>query len=268
MALGMFHEHLAAIWPFWYIDNMTMPTHYPNAPITEAIIDLQVTLADDIDRALLKLNVLPDYPKEEKIVEAVGQMAVGPRGGSASVQQSAIGWKFTSSDQKQIIQSRINGFTFSRLAPYDSWEPFRSEARRLWDTYRNTLNPQVVGRIAVRYINRIDIPGDRVDLKEYLRTSPEIAPELPQQLEGYFMQLRLPYSFSSAHCLINQTIVPSAHENVISVVLDIDLFRSQDLPQQEEDVWACFESLHAGKNTIFEACITDNTRRLFSPCQS
>lgn len=248
-----------------------MPTHYPNAPITEAIIDLRVTPAEAVDRARLKLNddgVLPDYPKQEELVEAVGQMAVGPRGGSASVQQTPIGWKFSSTDQKQIVQSRVNGFTFSRLAPYESWEPFRNEARRLWDVYRDKLNPQEVVRIAVRYINRIDLPGDSVDLKEYFRTSPEIAPELPQQLEGYFMQLRFAYPNVSGHCLINQTIVPPARENVISVVLDIDLFRSQDLPQIEDDIWTCFESLHTGKNAIFEACITDPTRRLFSSCQS
>lgn len=248
-----------------------MPTPYPNAPITEAIIDLRVTPAEGGDRALLKLNedgVLPEYPKQEELFEAVGQMAVGPRGGSASVQQSPIGWKLTSADQRQIVQSRINGFTFSRLAPYDRWELFRNEARRLWDVYRKRLKPEAVVRVAVRYINRIDLPGDSVDLKEYFRTSPEIAPELPQQLEGYFMQLRFPYPDVSGHCLINQTIVPPARENVVSVVLDIDLFRSQDLPQQEDDIWTCFEALHEGKNTIFEACITDPTRRLFSSCQS
>lgn len=248
-----------------------MSTHYPNAPITEAIIDLRVTPAEGVDCAMLKLNddgVLPDYPKEEELFEAVGQMAVGPRGGSASVQQSPVGWKFTSADQKQIVQSRVNGFTFSRLAPYDRWESFRTEARRLWDVYRDRLNPQTVVRIAARYINRLDLPGDSVDLKEYFRTSPEIGPELPQQLEGYFMQLRFPYPNVSGHCLINQTIVPPARENVVSVVLDIDLFRSQELMQQEDDIWKCFESLHEGKNAIFEACITDSTRRLFSSCQS
>jgi len=248
-----------------------MPTRYPNAPITEAIIDLRVKFVDGSDRALLKLDGdsdLPDYPKRDEIFEAVGQMAVGPRGGSASVQPTPIGWKFTSADQKQILQSRFNGFTFSRLAPYDRWNPFRDEARRLWDLYRKRVRPEAVVRVAVRYINRIDLPGDSVDLKDYFRTSPEIAPDLPQQLEGYFMQLRLPYPDVSGYCLINQTIVPPARENVVSVVLDIDLFRSLDLPQDEDGIWNVFETLHEAKNNIFESCITDSTRRLFTSCQS
>lgn len=247
-----------------------MTTHYPNAPITEAIIDLRVKPADGIDCALLKRNVergLPDYPNHEELIEAIGEMAVGPSGGSASVHQSPIGWKLTSTDQKQIVQSRWNGFTFSRLAPYGSWHPFRDEARRQWNVYRNTMKPEAVMRIAVRYINRIDLPGDGVELKEYFRTSPEIAPDLPQQLDGFFMQLRFGYPDVRGQCLINQTIVPSVRDHVVSVVLDIDLFRSQDIPQTDEDLWQCFESLHDAKNKIFEDCITDSTRRLISSCQ-
>lgn len=249
---------------------MSPQIHYANAPITEAIIDLRVTPVDGVDRALLKLNekLSQGYPQQEELFEAVGPLAVGPRGGSASVQQTPLGWKFSNADQKQIVQSRINGFTFSRLAPYERWEPFRNEARRLWNVYREQLNPSAVARIAVRYINRIDLPGDSVDLKEFFRTSPEIAPELPQQLDGYFMQLKFAYPEAGGHCLINQTIVPPARENVVSVVLDIDLFRSQGLPQLEDEIWECFAVLHEGKNAIFEACITDPTRRLFSSCPS
>ncbi|MCO6459645.1 MAG: TIGR04255 family protein [Pirellulaceae bacterium] len=82
------------------------------------------------------------------------------------------------------------------------------------------------------------------------------------------MQLRLAYPDVSGFCLINQTNVPPARENVVSVVLDIDLFRSQEVPQTEDDIWTCLEALHKGRNAIFEACITDPTRRLFSSCQS
>lgn len=249
-----------------------MPLHYPNAPITEAIIDLRVRLVEGFDRAHLQQvgdgEKKAAYPSQEEIVEAVGQMAVGPGVGSASVQQTPIGWKFISEDRKQILQSRVNGFTFSRLAPYDRWEPFRDEAKQLWGVYRAKLNPDAVIRLAVRYINRIDIPGDSVDLKHYFRTSPEIAPELPQQLEGYFMQLQLPFRGISGHCVVNQTIVPPAREGVVSVVVDIDVFRAHDLPQDEEGIWSFFETLHEEKNRVFEACITDSTRRLFSSCQS
>lgn len=250
---------------------MSAPINYPNAPITEAIIDLRVKLAPGTDQAALKRvgeAEQSNYPQHEELFESIGHMEVGPTGGTASMHHQAIGWKFSCVNGKQIFQSRNNSFTFSRLAPYDRWVLFREEAQRLWNNYRSILRPEMVERLAVRYINRIDIPSEFVDLKEYFRTSPEIAPELPQQLDGFFMQLRLPFPTISGHCLVNQTIVPPPKEGIVSVVLDIDVFRTNEVPQTEIDIWDYFETLHDTKNQIFEACITDTARRLFDSCPS
>ncbi len=61
--------------------------HYPNAPITEAVIDLRVK-----QRAELKLEEVEavrsehkeDYPKSEEVYEARGIMQVGVGAASAS----------------------------------------------------------------------------------------------------------------------------------------------------------------------------------------
>ena len=249
---------------------MKTAQRYHNAPITEAIIDLRVKLADDFDFARLKNageTVKSEYPTQSEVFEAIGQMNVHVgAASSASVEQNRVGYKSTSADEKQIFQSRINGFTYSRLAPYDRWESFQGDARRLWNIYRETVVPEQIVRLAVRYINRIDIPGASVDLEDYFRTSPEIAPELPQALEGFFMQLRLPCPEWSGSAVMNQTIVPPAREGVVSIVLDIDLFRIDSPPQDEKSIWDFFEDLHQQKNRFFEACITDEARKLFESC--
>ena len=246
---------------------MSEARHYPNAPITEAIIDLRVEFAEEIEPAILRRVgevVTVEYPHIEEIFEAIGEFAIKPGvGSSASAHQQLLGFKASSADQKQILQSRRNGFSFSRLAPYDRWEPFRDEAKRLWTIYRETTGPAEISRLAVRYINRIDIPAQNVDLKHYFRTSPEVAPELPQELAGFFMQLQLPCPGMGAYALLNQTSVPPAREGVVSIVLDVDLFRTSNTPQDEDAVWEYFETLHDGKNEIFEACITRSTRELF-----
>ena len=77
------------------------------------------------------------------------------------------------------------------------------------------------------------------------------------------MQIRLPQSDIESTAILNQTIVPAAHADSISVVLDIDLFRDHALPRDESELWNCFEVLHERKNEIFEACITDAARELF-----
>lgn len=118
-------------------------------------------------------------------------------------------------------------------------------------------------RLAVRYINRIDLPLPVHDLKDYLRTVPEVSPDLPQGLAGYFMQVAIPQEDIKSTVLLNETIVPPAKPDVVSVVLDIDIFRTEDLPSEEEPMWGLFEELRIRKNSVFEACITDRTRELF-----
>ena len=62
--------------------------------------------------------------------------------------------------------------------------------------------------------------------------------------------------------LLNETVVPPAKPNVVSVVLDIDVFRTKDVPRNDSDRWTFFEMLHTRKNDVFEASITDATREL------
>jgi uncharacterized protein (TIGR04255 family) len=244
---------------------MSIRRHYENAPITEAIIDLRADLAAGVGLSQLERiseHVAHGYPKGKPRRRAMGVFELG-ESASASAHSETIGHIFESSDDRQILQVQLTGFSFSRLMPYESWEAFRDEARRLWDIYRAVTCPQRVTRLAVRYVNRIDVPGNRVDLKEYFRTAPEISPDLSQQVEGFFMQLRLPLPDLPGIAIINQTIVPPPQEGVVSIVLDIDVFRGDAISQDESAIWDFFETLHERKNVLFEACITDAARRLF-----
>lgn len=248
---------------------MIAQRHYQKPPITEAIIDFRVELPTEI--GVNELNKAhggeeATYPSVEQLHAAFGQMQVGPQV-SAIAGSQHIGYLFRSVDGKQIYQARLQGFTMSRLAPYESWNTFRDEARRLWDLYCSVAKPSRIVRLAVRYINRIDIPLPLNDFKNYLRTVPEVSSDLPQGLAGYLMQLAVPLEDIKSLTLINETIIEPANQNVVSVVLDIDIFRTADLPADEESTWAFFEELRFHKNKVFEACITDKARELFQPCQ-
>lgn len=81
-------------------------------------------------------------------------------------------------------------------------------------------------------------------------------------MNGFFMRVAIPQDDLKGVLLINQTIVPPPKPEVTSVVLDIDLFRETDVSTDEQSVWEFFEKLRERKNEVFEACITDNARRL------
>jgi uncharacterized protein (TIGR04255 family) len=238
-------------------------THYSNAPITEALIDIRVEPSAAADLELLESihhRVAKEYPRKKKRLFVEGLFSAGEEIG-ASAKQTIMGFAFSSQDDKQIFQARRDGFTFSRLRPYGSWPELRDEARRLWDIYRESIAPQGITRVAVRYINQIDIPS-LTDYKEYFGTIPEVAPVLPQHISNFFMQLHFPQPDFGGILILTQTVVPPPQPGMNSIVLDIDVFKQADMTSDAE-IWTLLEKLRDKKNEFFEGCITEKTRLLF-----
>ena len=238
---------------------------YPNAPITEAIIDLRVGLPEPFDSTRLKRahdGQESAYPRTEQLAFATGRIQVGREVG-ATASSRPCGYRFWSEDGRSVYQARTDGFTLSRLAPYDHWEPFRDEARCLWEIYRRVVEPSKIERIAVRYVNRIDIPLPLRDFGDYLRTFPELSPDMPQALSRYLMRLEIPLGDTRSTCFLTQAVVPPASQDVVSIALDIDVFRTSDIPEHDDAIWEIMETLRQNKNSLFEACITDAARELF-----
>lgn len=238
--------------------------HYSRAPITEAVIDLRVTLPQEAALAALASmhpSIATDYPNQEALLVFQGEMMAGASVG-ATASQTQIGFGYVSSDRKQIIHARLDGFSFSRLAPYERWELFRDEAKRLWKIYQTAINPTTINRLAVRYINRLDLPLPIKDFKDYLRAFPEVPSDLSEFLNGYFMQLQIPKPEVEATLLLNQAILPPTNDAVVSILLDIELFRLCDISVEETTFWEILEDLHEKTDQIFEACITNETREL------
>jgi uncharacterized protein (TIGR04255 family) len=244
--------------------------HFPNAPITEALIDIRVKLPPQTD--LAKLAVFHDaikqrYPAKQERVSWRGHIEV-KASPVAQVSQSAAGgpdgYLFTSVDGRQVVQARLDGFTFSRLKPYDKWESLRDEARELWQHYIRIASPETVTRIALRYINRIEIPLPIRDFKEYILTTPEIAPDLPQGLGSFFMRLVIPDAQTQAVAVVTETVEPiEESSNRLPLIFDIDVFRMAAFDVTGKALWETLDQLHDLKNDIFFKSITPKAKELF-----
>lgn len=252
------------------IAAMDETQHYSRAPITEAVLDIRVQLPDDVtlDTLLMvHINEQVSYPTRRTRIAGQAQVTMGTEM-AFNASQGPIGHVFMSSDEHQIFQARLDGFTFSRFAPYERWETFRNEALRLWATYREVARPEAITRVALRYINRLDLPLPFNDLREYLKTIPEVSKEMKYPaLSSFFMQLQVPQFDLKSVLILNEAIVPPPEDtqtdpNAISILLDIDLFREDELPGDEEALWALFEQLRERKNEVFEASITTRAREL------
>lgn len=138
---------------------------YLKPPITEAVIDFQ--FAQPISQKLLdkaSKPIVKRFPKLEK------SLSLGIELGQSQIQvaQSPQGYKASSEDSLDIVLLQPNNLTNSRLSPYNGWEEFQKRSEDTWSIFCKCVGKQRVRRLGVRYINRLDIPDDKVILNEWI----------------------------------------------------------------------------------------------------
>lgn len=235
------------------------PTKLARPPISEALIDLRVTLPPGVDADRMSAFgsvVRSTYPESQNVLAWTG--AFGLQNGQPLVQEpksQQLGFMYRSVDRLQVVQARTDGFTFSRLRPYTEWEQFRNEAKALWGEFCRIAAPLSVQRVALRYINRIEVPTGK-DIKDYIRLVPEVPPELPQSVMNLLMRLVVPSEDGAVAVITEFSEQPQG--GIVPTVLDIDAYKdSLDLVPASEDVWNVLDELRAFKNSIFFNSLTD-----------
>lgn len=239
---------------------------YKHAPITEAALDIRVRLAREVTTDSLE-NLKDDgYPKlkqrpvhmQVQIVPVAGD---GPRG--AETINTPLGFTYESADGKQVFQVRTDGFTLNRLAPYQNWNLFAGEARRLWKKYKEFAQPEYIELLGLNYINHIFVP-EGTDLSNHLRIYIEVSPELPQMLNTFAMSFQATWPGEEQILVfVSQAIGPMIKQGFVTIVLSIQAFKPLQRSAanvDEEEMWMLLGKLREVKNAVFEGCITDTVR--------
>lgn len=246
---------------------MAKQRHLDNAPIVEAIIDFRVRLAPTFDLTGFispGQTLHPEYPKmEEKREFATGIQLANNRVQPLFEDKGLMGYFFRSEDGKNVVQFRKDGFTFSRLKPYTEWETVCAEAKRLWELYRAKASPELVTRIAVRYINRLTIPLPISDFADYLTAPPMIPETLPQDVNQFMTRVLVRDVITDIQANIVQALDKGAKSDEVAIILDIDVYKQQESGLDESKIWPTFEQLRELKDRIFFDSISERTARLF-----
>jgi uncharacterized protein (TIGR04255 family) len=237
---------------------------YARAPIVEAIIDFRVR-----QNPAVSLNVLRDGFREEarkytQMLESVEIVTELKLDGGETTVKTPVGFMYRSERTPYVLQTQLKGFTLSRLAPYEKWSLFLAEAQRLWAIYRQVASPLGMERLAVRYMNRFDLSLPVLDLARFFTVRPE-APEggLGGTTTAFLLQLRLSINEPNAQLVLNQALVPAQKKDHLGILLDLDSFQTRDGDQlEDESLWGLIDRLHDKVEETFEACITEETRRL------
>lgn len=242
-----------------------------NAPITEAVIDIRVKLPSSTDVKSIDLlfdKIKKQYPVRQEHRVSEFSLELKPNEDPIKASKSRVnGYRYISADKKQIVQARLDGFAMSRLHPYSEWKDLRDETKRLWHFYKEIAKPEAIIRVALRYINNLNMPFPKNDFDEYLTAPPIVPKELPQGVSSFLTRVVLTEPSLGVNAIITQAlelVPPIAEMNRLPVILDIDVFKQDPKGMEEIDAWNTIEQLRHFKNKIFDKSITPKLKETYA----
>ncbi len=248
------------------MESIAPQTYLPNAPIREAILDIRAELPVDttietIDG--LYAQIRAEYPKKQTkrwIKSTLNLDSDDPA--IIDAVHGVAGFLFLNDDATQVAQFRLDGFSFSRLAPYKTWDEFFEEAKRLWRIYASGVHPESTTRVAVRYINQLTIPVGEKNWREYLRVPPALLPQGISHPVSEFLTRYSATDIESKHtCTVTLAMQPINDSTNRTILLDIDTFKLEEF-RDEDHIWDTAKLLRKAKNTLFFGTLSDDALEL------
>jgi len=170
---------------------------------------------------------------------------------------------FYSEDERSLVQIQENTLTINRLKPYCGWNELRPVVMENLKNYCEVAKPKGFNQIALRYINRVDIPKTTIDLEDYFQYYPFLPKDLPQTHGKFNVKIEIPYEEQRDLLVLILAAVPPEKPDSIPIILDLMYIMITPGSIAIEDVEDWMNTAHDRIIEAFEACITDKSRGLF-----
>ena len=248
---------------------MAKPRHLPNAPITEALIDVRVNGSDglDIDKLAKSVELLDfGYYVKGPISEGTFAFKLTPDGQNPETAAASrqVGFRLHSADDKYVVQWQLGGFTLSRLEPYQNWMAILAEFNRVFPIYCGRLTPRRIQRVATRFINNLRLPMEfGASFRTYLNKVVDVPKRAPQAVEGFLQRFQLVDADSGARVNLTLSFNGAPGGQSLPVVLDVDAYMNCDLDLNDAKFEAVLGDLHSLKNRVFFGTITERAAELY-----
>ena len=243
-----------------------------SAPIIEAVLDIDCDLPPTLDWSQLQASAhevfRSRYPKVRQQFVQSHILTAGEDATPVLQFNEGLGAvQFLTEDEKQLVQFRVNGFSFNRLAPYTTLDDYLAEIDSAWLRFRELVEPVMVRKIGLRMINRILLPmqDGRLNYGDYL-TNPPCLPStgLKLGIVGFLdQQMAVDEDTGNQVNIVKTSQLPES--DTLPVILDIDAYYHCQIPPPEWDsLLPRIISLRNLKNRIFRHTLTPQCLNLFS----
>ncbi len=236
---------------------MATLANYRNPPIVEAA--LEFVFDSDLSEDAF-----------QQMKSALGALYTGPSKNATRVERDGTGSTavlLTSENRRDYIGLGIDVamLTVHTTAPYPGWGNITSRSEAGLKLYAEAYRPRGIKRVSIRYIDRILVPiRPQTQLSHYFTCAPSFPQGMAPMMAAFQVALQSTDEQGTSTLL---TICSDDHEDADGdngpVLYDIIVEKNFEQPVGIGEWMSVADGLHTRQREIFEASITEKTRRLF-----
>lgn len=235
---------------------------YAKPPLVEALCEFHFVPGQEWDwtiPGLLYAELETRFPKKQQAEDVEFRVQEDLKNVR---RMSSNRLRFLTDDEKSLIQIGPNVLVINCLQPYPGWGIFRDMIQDSLAKYARVANPKEVAVLALRYINKINVPQEGAMLEDYLKAIPQVPENLPDTLVGWALSLHIPFRDMDGMMLLKAGSVYEDDKG--SFLLDLSFVAMHPGKLGLGDsLFDWVEAAHDRIEETFEASITDKARSLF-----
>lgn len=243
-----------------------MPKRYKNPPIIEALCEFQFN--EDLPWDLTLIGLIYDklkdiFPKKQQLQLELAIAAAAQANEQTGTLPMIPLVRFLDNNEKKLVQIGQNLLTVNQVRPYESWENFSPFIEKGIEVYSEIAKPRGFRHIAIKYINRIEVPRLNFSMENLFLFRPFIASGLPQNIEAFLIGVNLPYENAKDIMRIQAGTVNSDTPDTFVILLEITYTFAKPEEIALKEVIKVLDIAHKHVEEAFEFCLTDELKQTF-----
>lgn len=241
---------------------------YKDPPILEALCEFQFEPSQPWDLTIPGLfyrEVKSEFPIRHQFNPFQISLQTDLPGASIqNVAGNADRMQFRREDDRALIQVGPDLLAVNHLKPYSDWKTFKQMIERALGVYGQVADPQAIRRIGLRYINRLEFPGQhQLEIERFLLAVPTVPSDVPQTFSSWAQRIEIPFVEANGLLVLQSRSAFEEGQDGIAFLLDLDFVTLQPEVVKLDSAMEWVERAHDEVEKTFEACVTLEAKRLF-----
>ena len=246
--------------------NEAHPT-FPNPTIQEALCEIHFRPPDEryrkgsLQGEFFK-HIQPDFPELEPVARVPVQIQMGPSGVEQRFLPAQQRIRYKHATRNLLLQLSESVLTINELPKYPGRDKMSEDVLYAWQKLREVIEPENIGRIGLRYINRIERTHPEERAGDWLKPSVSLAEYALSSVSGFLYRLQsLPDPNNRLIVTLGEATEVSERSNK-PIMLDIDRIVERTIDIHNDAIISEIIRLHDSVWDVFKASMTLRLERL------